>query len=34
MRARQHMERGVFERVITSRFENQGKVKYHSFIIA
>ena len=34
VRACQHMERGVLERVVASRFEDIGKVKYHDFIIA
>jgi hypothetical protein len=34
MRARQHMQRGMFKRVIPSCFENKGEVKYHVFIIA
>ena len=31
--ARQHVKRGVFERVIAPCFENEGKVEDHGLII-
>ena len=34
VRACQHVQRGVLERVIAPRLEDIGKVKYHDFIIA
>jgi hypothetical protein len=34
MGACQHVERGMLERVIASRFEDIGKIEYHDFIIA
>jgi len=34
VRARQHVKRGVFERVVAPCFENEGEVKDHGLIIA
>jgi hypothetical protein len=34
MRARQHVKRGMFKRMIAPGFKDIGEVKYHDFIIA
>jgi hypothetical protein len=34
VRPRQHVERGMFERMIAPRFKDIGKIKDHIFIIA